>query len=510
MNFAPRCPMKHWPLYLTVLIQFALFLGTGWHSWKHYGSLIYIRGDGLAYYGWLRSVLIDHDLSFANEFDEHNPLGDSVQKNLTPSGRRANPHPIGPALIWSIAVVPCHVLTLWLGRADGYSWPYQLAVGCATFLCSLVTLLSLYRLGRLYASDRSAALAACLLTLGTSMLYYNAADVSMAHGLGAMMTSVLAYRWASEFGSMRWLRWVEIGAIVGAAGLMRLQLLGFGMLPLCEMVVIICRDRRAWWPVLARFGLACLMVEVAFSPQELAWRLVYGQWLVDTHNLAHHWLSPDLYWVLFSIDRSLFYWTPLTAVALLGFCLARRPAIWILLLAFAFQVYVVASLVGDGVYLGVSYGQRMLNDSLPLLAPGLVLLLDRKRWIVWACAVMMLWNLLLMGQYCLGMLPRNQGAGLEMIWRNTLRSLHTGPSQEASCVCRNSTIGQRIDWLSRFTGAHCSDGSAIPMGPTTAPGTRTYNLRLSSGIIFADTNSGCQLTESFSSAQGVLLAGADE
>src|SRR5947208_4499123 len=77
-------------------------LGEGW----------IICHNGLGYYAWLRSLLIDGDVDFANEFDGHGLPGDYVPPSSyrTPIGRRANQWSIGPSLIWSISVAPTHLL----------------------------------------------------------------------------------------------------------------------------------------------------------------------------------------------------------------------------------------------------------------------------------------------------------------------------------------------------------------------------------------------------------------
>src|SRR5262245_64489445 len=63
------------------------------------GEGLVIRGDGLGCYAWLRSLMIDGDWEFDNEFDEHNPLGDHIPEPTwrTASGRRVNLWSVGPA-----------------------------------------------------------------------------------------------------------------------------------------------------------------------------------------------------------------------------------------------------------------------------------------------------------------------------------------------------------------------------------------------------------------------------
>src|SRR5437870_2726613 len=83
-------PAGPWPVLAVVLVvELALFAGHHWERWTkailrledpraQSGEGLVIRCDGLGYYAWLRSLLIDGDLSFDNEFDEHNVIGDYV------------------------------------------------------------------------------------------------------------------------------------------------------------------------------------------------------------------------------------------------------------------------------------------------------------------------------------------------------------------------------------------------------------------------------------------------
>src|SRR5438270_708561 len=79
--------------------------------------------------------------------------------------------------------------------AEGYSLPYQLLVGCGTLLASGLGLAFLYGICRQYARPARAALAAAFLTLGTTIVFYAAIDVSMAHGVGTMVVAALTWYW---------------------------------------------------------------------------------------------------------------------------------------------------------------------------------------------------------------------------------------------------------------------------------------------------------------------------
>src|SRR5439155_17292691 len=140
----------------------------------------------------------------------------------------------------------------------------------------------------------------------------------------------------------------------------------------------------------------------------------YGDWLVAPMAVAHNWLQPAFWQLLFSQDRGLFYWTPLSLLAGVGLVVHLRcrdnPRLLLLAVAFAVQVYGLASVYGPGVYLGVAFGCRQLTEALVLLAPGLAMLLQRGsarqfRLLAGCGCLLVLWNLLLLCQYRNGLIP---------------------------------------------------------------------------------------------------------
>jgi len=438
------------PGILAVVMLAELILFTGYHfeRWRKglvprndprlmTGEGFVIRCDGHGYYGWLRSLLVDGDWSFDNEFDEHNPLGDWVPPadQRTALGLRPNPWAVGPACLWSVFVVPAHGVfralrpMCWPWTTDGYELPYQLVVGLTTLLASFAGLWLLYGICRHYARPVRAALAAALLTLGTTVVYYSSIEVSMAHGPGAAALAALVWYWLRTYGRDDLRRWLVVGILLGIAGLMRWQLVTFAVLPAGEFLLA-CRSRPSTYRAAAGLLVAILGAIAAFIPQLVAWHSVYGSWLPAPLATAHNWLCPSLWQVLASSDRSLFYWTPIALLAFVGLALgwncggsperhraadSRRQPAALLLSAFVLQVYLVASLWGEQVYLGAAFGLRHFTESVVALAPGLAMLLERataRRYglLCSLCCLLVLWNLLLVCQYRYRLVPAAGGA----------------------------------------------------------------------------------------------------
>jgi hypothetical protein len=419
------------------------------------GEGLVIRSDGLGYYAWLRSLLIDGDWLFDNEFDQFNVTGSYVPhpKNLSPIGRRRNQWSVGPACVWAVTVVPGHFALRWFEpagikwRADGYSMPYQFLVGFTTLFCSLAGLVCLYAICRHWAKPVVAALVAGALTLGTTIIYYSALEGSMSHAIGAAAATVTIWYWLRDFGSLRPGRWILLGILVGVTALMRWQMATLAILLVGEAVWRVAVRRHLGAPVtisriLGLLSLSGTAAVLAFFPQLIAWKVVYGSWLASPIPTSHNWLRPSFWQVLFCQDRSFFYWTPVTLVALLGYlAVFLRPTnsqprfhsaqgshdirIWLILAAFALQVYVMASLWGNCVSIGSGYGFRHLTECIVLLAPGLALLIERtpgrlSGWLVLGVCTLAMWNLMLICLYRHGGVPIDGGADPKTMLAKTL------------------------------------------------------------------------------------------
>jgi hypothetical protein len=201
-----------------------------------------------------------------------------------------------------------------------------------------------------------------------------------------------------------------VGLLLGVACLMRWQLATFALLPGLELVRLVRENwRRPLRPVALGVCAAGGAV-IGFVPQMIAWCVVYGQPLVNPHPTVAAWLAPSFGRVLFSVDRGLFYWTPVALFGALGLLAAVRPGrgdarLRFLLVAVVVQVYALAALADRGVCLGSSFGFRLLTETVVVLVVGLAVLFRSvtPRWaasVAVTCGIAVGWNLILLSVYC--------------------------------------------------------------------------------------------------------------
>ena len=74
-----------------------------------------IRGDGVAYYAWLRSVLIDHDVDFQNEYEHYDAILSDSARPMS-SSLLDGPSAIGKVLLSR----PQRVRAIRAGTAKGF------------------------------------------------------------------------------------------------------------------------------------------------------------------------------------------------------------------------------------------------------------------------------------------------------------------------------------------------------------------------------------------------------
>jgi len=116
----------------------------------------YVHGDGVGYYAYAQSLVIDHDLNFEDDWRAATPgfLKDRVDANgqllaeeYTVTGRLRNHFSVGPTILWAPFLTLAHagvIVANSLGAeipANGYSRPYLAAMASATVLYGFLGLL---------------------------------------------------------------------------------------------------------------------------------------------------------------------------------------------------------------------------------------------------------------------------------------------------------------------------------------------------------------------------------
>ena len=378
-----------------------------------------IRSDGFSYYVYLPSWFLFHDTTLASvardccggEFPEFTAI------IRWPRTRRwVNAHPIGVAVLQTPFFVAAHALTRWTNLSpDGFTLYYQHGAGIAGLAWTIAGLVVLRRLLLRRFSDGVVAATVVTLLLGTNLYHYATFDSSYSHAYSFFLFAALldlTERWHESATTMRSiLLGIAAGLIVltrhtNAILLLVVPLYGVRSVDTLRGAVAAFTVRKRQVLIAAAVGTAVVI------PQLLLYYQATGRILVSSYgSLGFNFGSPQLWGVLFSVQKGVFFWSPLLLLALAG--LMTAPVRAFLLpgaLILALDTYLIASW-WDWQF-GGSYGHRGFVDLLPLFALGLAAFFARvahdataRRLTAAACMLLVSLSVFQMLQYWYGIVP---------------------------------------------------------------------------------------------------------
>lgn len=355
-----------------------------------------VASDGYNYYAYLRSMVIDGDIDFHNDFENY---GSAFWRTYKPAdtvtGYYTNVFSVGPAILWAPFYLIAHGAVLlvnffgWSIPANGFSEPYQLSVALASQIYAFIGILMMFRLLRRYYPAGISFISTIAIWLGTFLVYYMIFEPSMSHSLSFFSVTLFLYLWHSSRSTRKTKDWVWLGLSAGLMMLVRWQNGIFMALPASEALIIyLGLLRKQDWPnafnLLKKHILFLSMVATAFLPQMLVWKIIYGGFLTIPQGTSFmKWTSPFMLETLFSSRHGLFSWHPLFLFGALGwFPLYRRDKLLAgaTLVLFLIMTY-VNSVVSDW-WAGWSFGMRRFDGFLAFLGLGLAAFLTTTKNLV--------------------------------------------------------------------------------------------------------------------------------
>ncbi|MBI1292859.1 hypothetical protein GC173_16725 [bacterium] len=385
------------------------------------------------YFAWSRSLIVDGDLEFRDDFEflaslrGVSPLSETFREALahtepTPTGHFPNKYGVGTAVLGSPGLLLARAAVVMHGSDQVHP---QASIYMLGHLLSLVVvgfmglLGSWFLLRRLSFCERTSTLAVTLVALGTPLWGYIWFWTGMAHaaGFAAIVWFALAsHAWWGAVVSGKpmvglLMRAALMGGALGLAMLVRYPNAVAALLPFSLVVTAWLGAEADVRGRLLRGAVASLPVAavasiVAFLPQMLAWKAVYGSYLLysyegeQIHHVPVHALQ-----VLIGTRNSLLLWSPLVVAAVLGLAVAPRELRgWavgggLVLVAF---LWIYGS--WEAYSLGSSFGMRGFVDASAFWMIGVAGLLrwseqgkGRRVAILLACALCTAWSIWMLG-----------------------------------------------------------------------------------------------------------------
>ncbi len=361
----------------------------------------WVRGDGVGYYAYVRSLLIEKHLDFEKDWKHGNESfvmgrldsgGRILPDQYTSTGHLANLWSIGPSLLWAPFLIVTHAGVLISDRfgahipADGFSAPYLIAMAVATSIYGFLGMWISFCVARTYFEEKWAFLATIGIWWATSLPVYMYFNPSWSHAHSVFAVALFLWYWHRTRESRTVRQWILLGLI---SGLMVNVYYPNGIFLLIPLLEAFSAYWRAWTSRLTRnteiprFLVQHLVYVAVFVvsllPTLVSRRIIFGAALRTGYMPAAtwKWSSPALWSVLWSADHGLLSWTPILVAALFGLLLFRktdRPfATKLIVTSVAFYALIAFYPDWDGLS---SFGNRFFISLTPVFVLGLAALFD--------------------------------------------------------------------------------------------------------------------------------------
>ena len=343
-----------------------------------------ITGDAVYYYVYTRSMIRDADVDFANEYQHYDLLRRGDFSMPTDTGHRRSIYSVGPGLLWTPFFVAADGLNLFLNglgfevNTSGYGPVHINAVALGSFAYGIAALFVIHAFLRRPFGDRLAGGAVLLLWWASFYEWYLAEQPLTSHPLSVLLVAAFFLlrqeeALATSGGSL------VMGLVLGVGMSVRWQNGVYLLLPAVDLLAAAAR-REALGGIVRRGLSMSAGVFVGILPQMLAWKAIYGEYLLSYPPHGADFLRldrPFLLNTLFSSRHGLLSWTPVFWLCVLGLIpLTRRhPRRFAILWAPLLIMTYVNACSGDW-WSGGAYSNRRFDSLLPVFALGLAAFLQ--------------------------------------------------------------------------------------------------------------------------------------
>ncbi len=367
--------------------------------------------DALGYYMYLPGIFIYHDLKEIKWFftiDQKYAVsgGKVYQANKLKNNNYVFKYLGGIAILEIPSFLAGHIAAKITGyAADGFSKPYQYALGFGNLLYVLLALFLLRHILLRYFSDLTAAITILLTFLATNIIQYAAIDNAMSHSPIFLLYVLVLYTTIKWHEKPRSIWAILTGYIIGLATICRPTEAIMFLIPLLWNVhtkdatiekwkLVRSHRNHIWFAVLGGF--------IGILPQLIYWKVVTGSIIYDVGS-AWDFLTPHIR-VLTGWNKGWFIYTPVTVFFIAGmFFLKKYPFRKAVIYFCLINIYIIISW-RDWRY-GGSYSTRALSQSYPVFSLALASFIDyvtlRKwRYVFYAAGIYLIYlNIFQIGQY---------------------------------------------------------------------------------------------------------------
>ena len=381
-------------LCVAVLIYTAFFF---YPKWEKSGSEATLSWDVCGYYYYLPAIFIYKDLknvAFHTDLDKkylyqggdfYSALPLTVTRagvagKTPPSGVGGNTlvmkYTSGMAIMYAPAFLTAHLLAKPLGyEADGFSKPYQMAIGIWSLLWAFVGLWFLRKvLLKVGFNDKSVAFSLILYVLATHYLNYAAMDSAMTHSYIFTLYAILLWLILKFENTPSVFRAIGMGICIGLAALARPTELIVILIPILWGVSNFEGLKLRFAFLKKHISMVFITASVAFLIgfiQLIYWKYTTGHFIYNSYGPEDkmEWLHTHIFDGLFSARKGWLVYTPAMLFSLIGFAFLyqkRREYFWAIGIFTVLFIYV--SFAHNIWWYGGGLGQRQMIQIYPMLA----------------------------------------------------------------------------------------------------------------------------------------------
>lgn len=368
----------------------ALILFTGifyYPKWNKPHSEATISWDVSGYYMYLPATFIYKDLKkcvFKDSiFAKYQPTPDFQQAFLHSSGNYVMKYPAGQALMMLPFFTVAHLYAKFSASypADGFSYPYQLAISLGMMLMAMIGIWFLRKILLHYFSDTATAITLLIVVFATNYLNYASIDTGMTHNSLFTLYCLLMWSTIQFYKKPSLTKASLIGCLVGLATLTRPTELISILIPLLWGIdsIAAMQQRVSFFLKQFKYVLAAGICMFAFVfIQLLYWKYSSGEWIVYSYQeQGFSWLRPHLYKGMFSSNNGWLTYTPVMILFFIGlpFLYKKQQQLFWVVASFS-ALFIYICFAWDIWWYGGSLGMRAMIQAYPVLAISIGGLLD--------------------------------------------------------------------------------------------------------------------------------------
>jgi len=251
--------------------------------------------------------------------------------------------------------------------ADGFSKPYQMAIGLGMLIYAFIGLWFFRKILLEYFSETTVALSILLLVFGTNYLNFSAVDQAMTHSALFAIYALIIWNSINFYkrpsSKIAWF----IGLLIGLAALTRPTEIIAILIPFLWNVNSInsFKTRSLFFLKEWKYILICAIGVVAVgSIQLFYWKYITGSWIVYSYgDQGFSWLDPHFYEYWFNPQRGWLRFCPTMFLFFIGaLFVIRKKYPWVAVLIFG-SLYIYITAAWDVTW----YGGRAMIQSYPVL-----------------------------------------------------------------------------------------------------------------------------------------------